>query len=214
MRSKHALSRRKDLVLIVASTVLGSLVWLSLLVLLWRFLQARGFPADLWALIESVSTAVAAAAVFSAAFVAYRELAESASSRHLEIVDRLLAELNSTENIEARRWIFQNLPPDPQESLAGLVPEGRAAIKRVLNSLDRVAFLTQPGWVDEAMVMPWMNPMVVKAWARLEPYVEYERRRRKEPDYYQAAAQLAQRCRRWRAENLPEAEITWVEDAL
>jgi hypothetical protein len=108
-------------------------------------LQTSGVNADLWALIEAISTAVAAAAVFSAGFVAYRELSEVARSRHMEIVDRLFAELNSPENIDARRWIFLNLPADPKEGLRSLTPEGRAAVKRVLNSLDRVAYLTLPG---------------------------------------------------------------------
>jgi hypothetical protein len=59
-----------------------------------------------------------------------------------------------------------------------------------------------------------MNPMVVKAWRKLEPYVTYESRRRGEPDYYEHARRLAERCCAWRAKRLPEAEITWVEDAL
>lgn len=211
---KNRLTKRQDLVLIVSSTLLGTLLWLGLLVLIWRTLQASGVKGDLWTFIEAVSTAVAAAAVFSAGFVAYRELSEVARSRHMEIVDRLFAELNSAENIAARRWIFLNLPADPKEGLASLTSEGRAAVKLVLNSLDRVAFLTLPGWVDEDLVMPWMNPMIVKAWEKLEPYVLYESRRRNEPDYYQAARRLGERCRDWRREHLPEAQITWVEDAL
>ena len=95
-----------------------------------------------------------------------------------------------------------------------MTDEGRAAVKQVLNSLDRVAFLTQAGWIPDEMIMPWMNPMVVKAWARLEAYVEYESQRRGEPDYYQHARQVAERCRAWRSKHLPDAEITWIDDAL
>jgi hypothetical protein len=80
--------------------------------------------------------------------------------------------------------------------------------------MDRVAFLTQAGWIPEDMVMPWMNPMIVKAWTRLEPYVDYERQRRHEPDYYHHARALAERCCAWRVTNLPDAQITWIEDAL
>ena len=62
--------------------------------------------------------------------------------------------------------------------------------------------------------MPWINPMIVKAWSKLEPYVVYEAERRHEPDYYQAARELAQKCTTWREINLPDAEITWLDDAL
>jgi hypothetical protein len=207
-------SQRTTLLAIFALTAAGFVVWLGALLFGWLFLQAVGLPTNFWAMTEALSTAVAAAAVLGAGFVAYRELSEVASSRHMEVADRLFHELNSPENIEARRWIFQNLADEPEEGLKSLTPEGQAAVKRVLNSLDRVAFLTQAGWIPEEMIMPWMNPMVVKAWRKLGPYVAYESRRRGEPDYYEHARKMAERCRAWRAKNLPEAEITWVEDAL
>ncbi len=84
----------------------------------------------------------------------------------------------------------------------------------MLNSLDHIAFLTQTGWIPNEMIMPWINPMVVKAWAKLEPYVEYESRKRGEPDYYQHTRGLAERCREWRQHNLLNTEITWIKDAL
>ena len=207
-------SERLTLIIIVGITAIGCVVWLGAQFFIWLILQAVGVSTDLWAMVEALSTAVAAAAVLSAGFVAYRELSEIASSRHLEVADRLFHELNSPEIIEARRWIFQNLPDDPEEGIREMTPEGKAAVKRVLNSLDRVAFLTQGSWIDDEMIMPWMNPMIVKAWSKLEPYVDYESQRRHEPDYYEAARELAGRCQAWRAKNLPDAKITWVEDAL
>jgi len=209
------LSGRSLILLFVSITIVGCLLWVGGLSLFWLLMRLVGISIDLWAMIEALSTAVAAAAVLSAGFMAYRELSESASSRHMVVADRLYETLNSKENIEARRWVFQNLPADPQEGLKKIPPEGRAAVKQVLNSLDRVAFLTQSGWIPEEMVMPWMNPMIVKAWIKLEPYVDYESARRLEPDYYESVRQLAKHCLTWRAENLPDAKITWIgEDAL
>lgn len=207
-------SERLTLIAIVASTLVGFVFWLFVLSSLWLFLRIVGISVNFWAMTEALSTAVAAAAVLGAGFVAYRELAEVASSRYVEVADRLFNELNSSENIEARRWIFQHLPDDSQEGMRSLTPEGQAFVKRTLNSLDRVAFLTQAGWIPEKTVMPWMNPMIVKAWVKLEPYVDYESRRRNEPDYYEHARRLAERCLSWREKHLPDAKITWVDDAL
>jgi hypothetical protein len=207
-------SGRLTLTVILAITAVGFVVWAGGLFLIWLLLRDAGISTDLWAMIEALSTAVAAAAVLGAGFVAYRELDEISSSRHMEVADRLFHELNSPENIKARRWIFLHLPDDPETGLRSLPSEGQDALKQVLNSLDRVAFLTQAGWIPEEMIMPWMNPMIVKAWTKLELYVDYESRRRHEPDYYQHARRLAERCRAWRAKNLPEAEITWVDNAL
>lgn len=212
METQHA--QRKTLLLIVAVSSVGVLTWLGVLLLLWRALEAAGWSVDLWAMIGALSTAVATAAVFTAGYVAYRELSEISNSRLIDITQRLFDELNSTENIAARRWVYQNLADDPQQGLSVLTPEGQEAIKQVLNSLDRVAFLTQPGWIDDELIMPWMNLMVVKAWARLGPYVLYERQRRGEPDYYLIAQKLAERCLAWRESHLPDAKIIWVKNAL
>ena len=200
--------------MILGATIGGFVALFGIELSGWLLLQAVGIPTDLWTMMLALSTTVAAAAVFGTAVLAYRELRELASGRHMQVADRLFAELNSLENIEARRWVFQQLPSDPKEGIRSLLPEQRETVKRVLNSLDRVAFLTQSGWIPEDMVMPWMNPMIVKAWTKLEPYVNYESQRRHEPDYYHHARALAERCCAWRAENLPEAEITWIEDAL
>jgi hypothetical protein len=208
-------SERQTFAVIIASTAIGFILWFVALFCFWVFLRrALGVSTDFWAMTGALSTAVAAAAVLGAGVVAYRELSEVASSRYLEVGDRLFSELNSTENIEARRWIFQELPDDPQEGIGALTEEGQAHVKRTLNSLDRVAFLTQAGWIPEEMIMPWMNPMIVKVWVKLEPYVDHESDRRNEPDYYEHARRLAEHCVAWRAKNLPDAKVTWVNDAL
>jgi hypothetical protein len=208
---------RHPLAVFVSITLAALVAGLGLLFFVWLLLRVLGVNTGLWPMIEALSTALTAAAVLGAAFVASRELSELASSRHLDVADKLFEELNSQENIEARRWVFLHLPENPADAgevISSLQPEGRDAIKTVLNSLDRIAFLTQSDWIPDEMVMPWMNPMVVKAWAKLAPYVEYERQRRHEPDYYRTAQQLAERCLAWREQHVPEARLTWVEDAL
>jgi len=181
---------------------------------MWLILRFVGFPTDLWQMIEALSSAVTAAAVLSAGFIAYRELSEVASSRHVEVADRLFNELNSPANIDARRWVYQHLPKDPEEGIKSITPEGQLSIKQVLNSLDHVAFLTQSGWIPEDIIMPWMHPMIVKSWEKLEPYVNFERTRRDEPYYYQKVSELAYRCHSWRVKNLGETTVKWVDDAL
>lgn len=205
---------RRTFINIILLTAFGFLVWLVLLVILWLVLASRGVVVDFWAMTEALSTAVAAAAVLGGGYVAYRELAEVANTRYMEVADRLFEELNSAENIAARRWVYHNLPADPREGLPVLTPEGQAAIKQVLNSLDRVAFLTQSGWIPDRLVMPWMHPMIAKSWEKLGAYVEYERQRRGEPDYYRYAGELAGRCQAWRAANLADHAVQWVDDAL
>ena len=49
---------------------------------------------------------------------------------------------------------------------------------------------------------------------KLKPYVEAERNRRQEPDYYERAGALGERCLAWRKHHRPGAEIVWLDDAL
>jgi hypothetical protein len=201
-------SGRRTLVTMFASTAVGFVVWLALLAAVWWMAGGATNPAvDFWQITEALSAAVTAAAVIGGGFVAYRQLAEGASTRYMEVADRLFGELNAPENVAARRWVYQKLPDDPELGLSGLEPEGRDHVKRTLNSLDRVAFLTQAGWIPEGLIMAWMNPMIVKSWLKLKPYVEHERRARGEPDYYEHAERLGERCVAWRAEHLEQAEI-------
>jgi hypothetical protein len=210
----NRLSSFRTFFAVILITGLGFFAWLAVLFVFWSVLQSRGIDTNFWAMVEALSTAVAASAVFGAGYVAYRELSEISSSRHMEVADRLFEELNSPENIDARRWIYQNLSGSPADDIKALTPDGQAYMKRVLNSLDRVSFLTQAGWIPDELVMPWMHPMIVKSWEKLEPYVLYERQRRNEPYYYRYAGELAERCRSWRTKYLSGAKIEWLDDAL
>lgn len=198
---------------IVVLTIVAFLVWLVLLIGAWSILGQYIAP-DFWAMVEALSTAVAAAAVVSAGYIAYRELSEGANSRYIEVSSRLFDELNSQENIEARRWVYTHLDGSVDNGLSFITNEGQTYMKQVLNSLDKVSFLTQSTWIPDEIIMPWMHPMIMKSWLKLKPYVLYERQRRNEPYYYRHAEQLADRCAAWRATHVPQTTIEWVEDAL
>jgi hypothetical protein len=200
------------LVLTISLVALG--LWIGILLVAW-VLSAHGAETDLWVFIESLSTALSAIIVIGAGVFAIRELDEATTARLLVVADRLFDDLNSEESIEARRWVYKKLPDNPQEGLASLTEEGQRYVKKVLNSLDRIAFMTQQGWIQEEMLMPWMNPMVVKIWDKLGPYVDVEQERRNEPDYYEMARDLAMGCIAWRKERYPDWEKpTWLDDAL
>jgi hypothetical protein len=161
--------------------------------------------------IEALSTALAVATVFGAGYFAIQELSESSKTRYMEIADKLFNELNSEENIKARKTVYQLSPFNPDISLS---PHQRESIKKVLNSLDRVAFLTQKGWIPDEIIMPWLHPMIAKSWDKLEPYVNYQRNLRGESYYYEHASELAQRCFAWRQKNRIQNQVNYVNDEI
>jgi hypothetical protein len=173
-----------------------------------------GVEVDFWTAAVALASIGSMAAFFGGGYYASRQLKELSNSRHMQVADKLFEELNSEENISARRWVFQYLPENPEEGIQNLTEEGQVAVKRVLNSLDQVAFLTQAGWIPENLVMPWLHPMIAKSWEKLGPYVEFERKRRNEPYFYKHASLLAERCKTWRMDNLEDTQVNWVDKAL
>ena len=206
--------KSKDLGKIAGLAALGFILWLGILFVLWVILRSLGFTTSSWAMVEALSTALTGATIATGGFVAYRELSEAEKSRHIDIADRLFDELNSEENIQARRWVYWKMPDEPKQWTANPNDEGDAAIKRVLNSLDRVSFLTQEGWIPDDIIMPWMHPMIAKSWEKLESYVKYERERRKEPYFYLYAEKVAERCRSWRSKNELDKPTQWIDKPL
>ncbi|MCO6450203.1 MAG: DUF4760 domain-containing protein [Caldilineales bacterium] len=208
--------RSKYLTLVISLLIILGVFGCSLFFLLVaRWLaQAADIPADFWVMAEALATLFAAAAVIGAGYLAFQELRAQASLRHIDVADKLFAELNSPANVDSRRWIYQDLPEFSPAAVEGLSEEGREHVKRVLNSLDRVAFLSQGDWIPDEMIMPWMSFMVVKSWDRLAPYVEFERQRRGDATYYEMVDELAGRCREWRQAQGLKAEFTQVDGAL
>ncbi len=212
-----------DRVLLLAGAIGLSFlaIWIILIILTWLVINRIGFHADIWSAFEGLSTAATLATVIGGGVVVLAQLTEAIDSRerevktgNLEAYNTIFAEMMSDENIEARRWIYLTLPEEPEQGLAGLSDEGRRYVKLVLNSFDHLGFMIQQDWLTDDAIVQWVSPFVVKVWAKLGPYIDYEARRRNEPDYYQAARYLAERCIEWRRENVPDSKITWVERAL
>jgi hypothetical protein len=195
-------------------SVVTFVVWIGLAVVVWGFFRIIGVRFDLWGMLEAVSTAAAVAQFLGGGVVALVQMTESVDNRNLGIYNHIFEKMMSDENIEARRWIYQALPPNPEEGLSSLDPVGASHVKHVLNSFDHLGFLMQQDWVTAEPVIHWVSPMVVKVWEKLGPYVEYEAQRRREPDYYEAARQLAARCQDWRRIHVPGSQIVWVEHPL
>jgi hypothetical protein len=200
----------------------GAIVtWIGILLLAWRFLGLREADPALWGYLEGMSSAAVLGSVIGGGLAVLVQLVELIESRkrdiavtNLRVYDTIFGLMMSDDNIDARRWIYQELPRDPETGLSGLDSEGQRRIKLVLNSLDYLGLAVAQDIVAGDDVVEWASPFVVKVWDRLGPYVDYEARRRNEPDYYRAARDLAERCRAVRQKRVGDATPVWVEDSL
>jgi hypothetical protein len=189
-------------------------IWIFLTGIVWGTLQIFRVPFSYWEMLEAVSTAAAVAQVFGGGVVALVQLTESVDNRNLGIYNAVFEKMMSEDNIEARRWIYQELPPLSERGMSVIDPKGQVHIKRVLNTFDHLGFLMEQDWVTAEPVVHWVSPMVVKVWEKLGPYIEHEVRRRNEPDYYESARSLADRCKKWRVQQGHDRETVWLGDAL
>jgi hypothetical protein len=86
-------------------------LWTFLAAIVWGTFQIIGVPFNYWQMLEAVSTAAAVAQVFGGGVVALVQLTESIDNRNLSIYNAVFEKMMAEDNIEARRWIYQDLPP-------------------------------------------------------------------------------------------------------
>jgi hypothetical protein len=187
--------------------------------LFWRLAGPIGGSVDMWGALEALATAAAFSVAVGGGLMLLAQLTEAVDSRNLAIFNDVFERLAADRNIDARRWIYQQLPDNPGQGLASLSEEGRQHVKYVLNSFDHLGFLIQEGWVSgeaEDAIIRWVSPFVVKTWQKLGSYIDYEvAQRPEEPDYYEAVRHLAEKCIAYRKALLHrDPKTTWRDDAL
>ena len=191
--------------------------WIVFVFILTRIFTPPDSNTDVWSALEGISSAAAFALAIGGGVVVLVQLNESVDGRNLSIFTEVFEKLMSQEQEDARRWIYQELPPVSRGGIAQLSPEDRQKIRTVLNVFDYLGFLIRQEWVTEEAtetIVDWVNPLVVKVWAKLGPYIDVESGLRDEPDYYLDVRNLAEHCIKWRRENYPDREIVWLDDAL
>jgi hypothetical protein len=200
-------SGSRTLLIFAILTIIAFVVWILVAIFINNIFN---LSEDSLKAVEALSAALTVATVFGAGYFAIQELSEASKTRYMEISDKLFNELNSPENIDARRLVYGLKTKKPNDDLN---QDQKNAIKKVLNSLDHVAFLTQKGWIPDEIIMPWMHPMIAKTWQILEPYVINQRQQRGEPYYYEHASELAGRCFDWREKhNIDKGDYTFIDD--
>lgn len=203
---------------VLAAGALSLAAFVVAVLVVWLFWllasPSRVIEWDLWNMFEGLASTAAFATVIGGGVVILAQLVETVDSRNRAVYNEVFQRMMRDEEIEARRWIYLELPGDPEQGIASLSPEGQRHVKLVLNSFDHLGFLLKQDWITDAGIIEWVSPIVVKTWEKLGPYVEYEARRRGEPYYYFAARHLADRCREWWQKNRSDAPINWIEKAL
>jgi hypothetical protein len=196
-----------------------------------------------WSLLEGFMSLVSVALILGGSVFALREYISSEIQQRREELDReeeakkvafsvykeIFDRLMRSEDVEARRWIINNVPErkdgeDEQKWVAQVkviihqrpqswegVPPGQEYLKQVLNTFDFVGFAALHYWPINEELLAWMSAPIAKVWERIGGYVENEAQKRREPDYYRAARDLGQRCVVWWHEHYPDATI--IDDA-
>jgi hypothetical protein len=195
---------------VVGFSLLALLIWM---ITAWVLMSAVPFKSKHWSWLEGVTSVGALAFAVGAGVWVMHEYSEALSTRDLEIYRDIYEKFMTDEQIDSRRYIYQEFPDDPQEAihLVEEDPEARLHYKRVVSVIDYFGFLVDQQWVTDDQMIGWVSPIVVKVWKKVRPIVEHEcAARPEEPDYHQGARSLYARCVDWREANLRE----WTEDAI
>lgn len=189
-------------------------------------LDAASLDNQQWSGLSALVSVITLAFALGAGVSVLLQISEANDSRNLGIYRDIYEKLMAAEQIEARRFIYQQLPIIPagdsdarNAAIQGILDrdqDARRNIKDVVNLIDYFGFLVEQDWVTSDDVIGWLSPVVVKVWVKAGPFIEYERSERpEEPDYYISAVNLAEKCRAWRDKAYPDRkDITFVDQQL
>lgn len=190
-------------------------------------LDAASLTDQQWSGLSALISVITLAFALGAGITVLLQISEANDSRNLGIYRDIYEKMMCIEQIEARRFIYQQLPTIPEgdtdarnatiRDILNSDGEARRCIKEALNLIDYFGFLVEQDWVTSDDMIGWLSPVVVKVWEKIGPIVEHERSLRpEEPDYYISAVNLAEKCQVWRDKNYPDRErqIGFTESRL
>jgi hypothetical protein len=170
-----------------------------------------------WALLEGFSSLIGLVLLLAGVFFAAREYIRQESQISFQVYEAIHSRITDPAEEAARRWIIINIQPlESSESkdewltktkekifasstgADQAIPEGQHSIKKVLNTLDYFGFVAEHYINVEGPLLEWMSAPIAKVWERIWPYVEVEREKRGEPDYYLSASYIGNKCLEWR----------------
>jgi heme/copper-type cytochrome/quinol oxidase subunit 2 len=234
-RPLMALLRRMNIItMVLVSAVVSLVVFIALLVLFSVFIRSSGGTMSVsgWDMLEGFASVFTVALLLGGGLFALTEYIESEETRKeqaaltaFNLYQNIFDKMTNPEEIEARRWILQNIPQrradEPMEAWVAQVqevvfapnqagiPEGQMHVKQVLNTYDFLGFVARNYWDMDEAVLNWMSPMVAKVWDRLGAYIAYQAEERNEPDYYEDARYLGDYCINWREQlGMPDPRFT------
>jgi hypothetical protein len=172
-----------------------------------------------WQLLEGYVGMITLALLVGGLVFTVWEYSRQESQISFQIYEAIHKKLTDPAEEAARRWIINEItvfedekeltkeqwiekiskailerPEDWDENLA----PGHKNVKMTLNTLDYVGFISQNYVNVEGPLLEWMSSPIAKVWERLKPYIEHERLEKNEPDYYQAAYHIGEKCLTWR----------------
>ena len=177
-----------------------------------------------WGLLEGfaglATFALALGGVIFAIVEYYRnEKAEQQESTRIsyETYTSIFDRLMTPEQEAARRWVYKNIPvleeeDDKEEWLqkvgakvyakpagwTGDTAPGELYLRSILNVFDYIGFVAEHHWEVDNDSLGWLSPPLTKVWERIKPYILYERKKRREDDYYASAEYICEKCAEWR----------------
>ena len=145
--------------------------------------RSRRFPGMSWEAVTAVSTAITTIILLLTVVLGRHQLTLLRASTQLEGIFRILHEVKSSRNDEARRFVLHDLPKallDPrfvQEIIDGTDPEDRHKERIVLQLYEEVGAYLKFTLIDSDFLYCQAGPPALRCWEKLRPVVALYRKR-------------------------------------
>lgn len=116
----------------------------------------------------------------------------------LPILKDMIKEFRSPEFKKHRDYIKNNLrnQHDPDKCYSDLHPSAKIPVTTVSRFLDHLGILVVNKYIDDKYIMSFIGENIDNLWQILEPYIQNEREKRKNPYYQGYFQKLVYRVRK------------------
>ena len=138
---------------------------------------------------SSISLVISILALTITGFLGFKQLKKSEESNSLPLIIDMIREFRNREFKAHLDFINNDLRKFPKEmGYNKLNKIARNHVKTASHFFNHISFIVLNGIVNEDLVIEYMGSTMKKAWDKLYPYLQVERKNRTEDpeeDYYQ-----------------------------
>ena len=152
-------------------------------------------------IVTAIATSIYTMLFFIAVRFAYVQTRGFEKNRKLQAALTIFKELQASELMEGRRYIYEQIPQDIKNIDVAQLKEHLQKVESSLIAFERIGYLVYEGHIDTEPIIVNYWPSIWRCWKKCATLIRWARTQRGEKVYFARFEDLFYRCEAYRAEN-------------